>query len=344
MTRLDGFDYEDALDLIERGVAADSTFPREPIVCLQGADPARSARDPECELVSRHLSSAGFDAEYISPHDDAFSGRDLGSFMTGAAQFRDGIAGHYFSPGAIAGNLTSFGAHPNNFFCSEDQAICPEEENQTSIARWVRAGATGVHGATNEPMNNTFPNAATLLLYTFGYSLGESWFFNQQFLYWQNIYLGDPLTSPYADRPKVELPGPDDVYEGSPVTITATHPFGVRMIEVFVDGERVAATEGDEIRYEHGLSHGEEQELLVVAEAKSKNVTRPGWPVETLKNRSRPKGWATLTLRAESAPFTEEPESAGCGCQSISLPTSWTWTLFLPPLLMARRRATNMLP
>ena len=78
---------------------------------------------------------------------------------------------------------------------------CPASEAQTAIARYVRAGATGVHGAVNEPLNNVFPNAGALLLYTFGYSLGESWFYAQRFLYWQNLHLGDPLATPYGTRP-----------------------------------------------------------------------------------------------------------------------------------------------
>ena len=74
VTRLDGFNYEDALDLIERGVAADSSYPTEALLCMEGADSARAARDPECELVARHLALAGFNSSYLSPHDANLSG------------------------------------------------------------------------------------------------------------------------------------------------------------------------------------------------------------------------------------------------------------------------------
>jgi len=77
VTRLDGFDYDDALDLIDRGVAADGTYPTGTLLCMEGADSARAARDPECEYATRMLASAGFDAEYLSPHDSTLTGRTV---------------------------------------------------------------------------------------------------------------------------------------------------------------------------------------------------------------------------------------------------------------------------
>ena len=62
-----------------------------------------------------------------------------------------------------------------------------------------------MHGTVAEPLNSCFPNAGSLLLYVSEYNLGESFFFNQPFLYWQNLYLGDPLASPYATRPTVTI-------------------------------------------------------------------------------------------------------------------------------------------
>ena len=101
----------------------------------------------------------------------------------------------------------SYGAAVGNFFCNQDGTVCPGGEAQTSIARFIRAGASGAHGTVNEPLNNPFPNAGTMILYTFGYSMGESWLFNQRYLYWQNVYLGDPLATPYAKRPVVTIEG-----------------------------------------------------------------------------------------------------------------------------------------
>jgi len=163
VTRLDGFDHADARALIDRGVQADASFPDAPFVCMRGADPARGVRDAECEYATRMLDAAGFNTEWIPAFDAMLSRPNVISYWTGAANMRDAIDGVTFAPGAIADNLTSFGARPNNFFCDEAGTTCPENESQTSIGRFVRAGATGVQGTVAEPLNNVFPNC---LLYT----------------------------------------------------------------------------------------------------------------------------------------------------------------------------------
>lgn len=203
VTRLDGFDYPDARAVVDRGAASDGTFPSASFLCMHGADPARGARDPECALAIERLSSLGQAATWLPAFDSAVSGHEVVAYFTGAADLRDGIDGLTYVPGAITCNLTSYGAKPQNFFCDDSGASCPENEAQTAIARHIRAGATGAHGAVNEPYNNVFPNAGALLHYRLGYSLGESYFFNQRFLYWQNLIIGDPLATPYSERPIV---------------------------------------------------------------------------------------------------------------------------------------------
>ena len=99
--------------------------------------------------------------------------------------------------------------------------------------RFIRAGATGAHGTVNEPLNNVFPNAGVYLHYTFGYSLGESWLYNQRFLYWQNIYLGDPLASPYAERPEVTIAGgAGTLSAGKAIEVKASHAAGVARVDL----------------------------------------------------------------------------------------------------------------
>ncbi len=295
VTRLDGFDHDDATDLIDRGVAADGTFPGAEILCMEGADDARGARDPECELATRHLALAGWNATYLAPHDAALEGREVAAYFTGAADLTGAIAGNTYVPGAITCNLTSTGAVPGNFFCSGDGATCPESESQTSIARFVRAGATGAHGAVAEPLNSSFPAAGTLIYYAFGYNLGESYLLNQQFLYWQNIVLGDPLTTPHAERPVVDL-GESEVPQGEAVVITATHPDGVAEIRLYVDGVRVATGEGDRLEWSVDGEVGGVIALLGVAVAENVELDLPGWEVDEQLPRPDVQGWATGEL------------------------------------------------
>ncbi|MFH2007866.1 MAG: TIGR03790 family protein [bacterium] len=306
VTRLDGFDYQDALDLVDRAVLGDSSFPTAELLCMEGSDAPRAARDPECEFTARHLSMAGFTGTWLSPFDSALSGHEVAAYFTGTAGLRDAIAGNTYVPGAIACNLTSTGAAPTNFFCNGDGSVCPASESQTSIARFVRAGATGAHGTVAEPLNNTFPSAGTLLLYTFGYNLGESYFFNQQFLYWQNLYLGDPLTTPYADRPEVTFSASGVVPRLSTLTVQATHVDGVASVRLYLEGVLVADATGGQLDWvvEHDL--GAELDLLAVAVADNGVVDRSGWPVETHAPRPDVQGWqATVLTVVEELPIKD---------------------------------------
>jgi uncharacterized protein (TIGR03790 family) len=316
VTRLDGFDYGDAHDLIERGVAADGSFPQATLLCMEGADVARGARDPECEFTARHLALAGFNAEYLSPFDGSLAGRELGAYFTGAANLRGAIEGNTFAPGAMACNLTSTGAAPSNFFC--DGLDCPASESQTSIARFVRAGATGVHGAVAEPLNNSFPNAGALLLYTFGYNLAESYFFNQRYLYWQNLYLGDPLTTPYAARPVVWLEGPGGTNalsypSRSTLRLRAEHPNGIASVQVLVDGVPHLWSEGDGVDFGLEADPGDLLDLLLIATADNRRVEREGWPQPNPLPQPDVQGWIELRVAVGEA-LAPEPSAAAAGC------------------------------
>ena len=307
VTRLDGFDHDDARDLVDRAVAADGSFPTAEILCMRGSDEPRAARDPECEYVVRHLDMAGFTATWLTPFDGALAGHTVSAYWTGTAGLRDGIAGQTYVPGAIACNLTSTGAAPTNFFCSSDGATCPESESQTSIARFIRAGATAAHGAVAEPLNNSFPNAGTLLLYTFGYNLGESYFFNQRFLYWQNILLGDPLTTPYATRPEVTVVTDGTHPQDSPLVVEGTHADGVARVLLYVDEALVAWEDADTLSYVVSDVEGSELEILAVAIARNVGVTRAGWPNPDQNPQADVQGWTTTSITV-TAPV--EPDEA----------------------------------
>jgi hypothetical protein len=302
VSALDGFDYTDADALVDRGVAADGASPPAELLCMRGEDEARQARDPECELATRMLKNAGLSGAFVDPFDAMLAGHTVASFFTGSSDsVRTAIAGNTFAPGAIADNLTSYGAAISNFACSPDGMTCPASEAQTSIARFIRAGATGAEGTVNEPLNNCFPNAGTLLHYTFGYSLGESFLFNQRFLYWQNILLGDPLATPYGERPKVTIdggPGPHPI--DAPLVVHATHPAGVAKIALYAAGVKQGEAMGDTLSLDLKGKIGDAFDLLAVAFANNAKVTRAGWPTPDQQPRPDVQGWiaAQVTIAA----------------------------------------------
>ena len=332
VTRLDGFDDDDAHALIDRAVAGDGKYPSAELLCMAGADEARAARDPECEYATRHLALAGYTASYLAPHDPSLSGRTVAAYFTGAADLHGAIDGLTYVPGALVDNLTSLGAVPENFVCAN--GACPSAEQQTSIARLVRAGATGVHGAVAEPLNSCFPNAGALLLYTFGYGMGESVLFAERFLYWQNLLVGDPLAAPWATRPKVTLVAAD-----LQVSVSATHPDGVAGLALYADGVRVATSDGAPIAW---TAPSYDTHLLAVATAKNALALREGWPNPAQRPRPDVQGWATVTLNAPVPEPPAEPTpdvgadvapaaplAASGGCATSGRSASWLALLLL---------------
>ncbi|MEO0605369.1 MAG: hypothetical protein AAF211_28320, partial [Myxococcota bacterium] len=332
--RLDGFDYADARALVDRGVDADGTFPAGEWLCMEGADEARGARDPECEYVTRRLAEIGANAAWVSPFDGALEGREVVAYLTGAADLRGAIDGLDYAPGAFVDNLTSLGAVPRNFSCDETGETCPANEAQTSIARFVRAGATAVHGTVAEPLNNSFPDAGALLLYHEGYSLGESVLFAQEYLYWVNLVLGDPLTAPFATRPTVTV---GDLVEGEPLVVTAEHPDGVGSVRLYADGGLVEEAEGGSLAWVHGLPAATTVELRAVATAATVLVGRPSWDPSVTPptgwdqpdddgQRVRPEteGWQVVEATIGAA-----VEPAACGCRSTGASGLLGWILLL---------------
>ncbi|MCB9745419.1 MAG: TIGR03790 family protein [Alphaproteobacteria bacterium] len=312
--RLDGFSYADAGALIDRALAAEQATPQGEWLCMEGADQARGARDPECELATRRLAGLGMNATWLSPHDAALSGHGVVAYFTGAAGITGAIDGQTYAPGAIVDNLTSYGAVPNNFRCSEDGATCPASESQTSIARFVRAGATAVHGTVAEPLNNVFPNAAALLLYAAGYSLGEAALYSTWHLYWQNIWLGDPLTTPWRARPTLTLSATEVLPEGLALDIQASHPDGIAELRLYVDGVRVASAAGDQLSVDLDLREGDQAELLAVALSAPATLAPADWNVSEVEIDPAVQGWVTATLTiGEALPDADTDTDTGLG-------------------------------
>lgn len=339
VSRLDGFDYQDARDLVDRAIDAEASGAAGTLMCMEGADEARSARDPECEFVTRMLAAAGFDALWRTPHDALLAGQNLGAFFTGARDLQDAIDGNVFAPGALVDNLTSFGGAPANFFCDATGTQCPETENQTAMARWVRAGASGVHGMVAEPLNNSFPNASALLLYTLGYSMGESFLMSQRYVYWQDIYLGDPLLAPYAERPVVTVSAGVPVPAGQPMTVivTASHPRGIARLRLWVEGVLVEDAPADSIEYRVPLGPTSDSvSVQAIATAANAPATGLGWPEPAPLPRPDVQGWVTQRVdRLESPPPL--PQGGGCACEATQT-GFWPWPALALLLLWRWKR------
>jgi hypothetical protein len=291
VTALFGRSDDDAAGLLDASVASDGARNGgAEILMMDGADPARGALDGETPAVLASLLERGVPARRV-PFDANLTGLTLAGFTTGTAGIGTTIEGNTFAPGALVDNLTSFGAVAENF--------APEGESQVSIARWVAQGVTGVHGTTDEPLNNCFPSRRFLVDWADGATLAEALHGNLPFVYWQNLVLGDPMAAPYAVRPVVELePAPAAGPALWDVAATDAADRGPVSLRIYADGVEVAASAGEGTRL--CVAPAEPPvEWLVVAQAAATPVDP--W---------RPKGWTSVVLHIAPAEGCALPDAA----------------------------------
>lgn len=292
VTMLHGRSAADAARLIASATTAEALGgARGTFMFMDGADGARGVLDSTYDGVMRGLRALGFTDVVRVPFQGELEGQSLAAFFVGTAGLGRTIEGNRFAPGALVDNLTSFGAVAENFRPSGEQS-------QVSIARWVAQGVAGVHGTTDEPLNNCFPSRELVVSYAEGGTLGEAYFRAMPFVYWHNLVLGDPMAAPYAVRPRVRLEGlaDDDVVVGSRrVTATAEDPLGRTLdaLVLYVDGEERARSAGEP--FSVCLEAG--RHVLAVAQVADER---------TLETRHRPKGWAVAQR------LTVEPGPRGC--------------------------------
>ena len=305
VTRLDGRSRADVLRLIDRSIesegggAGDGTF-----VLMRAANTPRGVRDGELEGLHQALMEEGLQSILIDYDSEWSTEEPLAGFITGSQMLGQVIEGNRFVPGALVDNLTSFGAHPDNFYL--DRA-----EVQASVARWISQGVAGVHGATDEPLNFTFPSRGFLLDYVRGASLVEAYARHLPFLGWQNLVIGDPMTAPYMRRPTVT----HHVDESGISTLTIDDPLQRRTerLMVFIDGERVVNTRDDQVI----LCSPEERQALAIAQVAPALLSDGETPPLTEDGFASgwAKGWSVLTLppcgSEEPAEGGEEGRSVG---------------------------------
>jgi MYXO-CTERM domain-containing protein len=364
VTMLHGRSFADATRLIDSAVEAERLggAPGE-FVFMDGADPARAALDSTYDAAMTALLDRGFTLVSRGPFNADLTGHHLAAFFTGGATLGMTIEGNTYAPGSLVDNLTSYGAVPVNFERTG--------ESQVSIARWVALGVAGVHGTTDEPLNNVFPSRLLIVDYVDGSTLAEAFHRRLPYVYWHNLVLGDPMCAPYAPRPVVALTGAvagETIAGSRRVTAHATDSTtcGVARMRLFVDGIEAAAADGDTVEACVAVPAGDDIQLLAVAQ-----LADDGTP----QGQYRPKGWTELRVRGVAGPSDcpgadadadadssgeadaeadagadadAEPDAAdggtpddgeGCGCRTAGSGTaSGPGLLFVLALLLRRRR------
>ncbi len=181
---LAGRDIAAVKALIDRGVAADASFPDGRAYLLETADRQRSVRAAYFDRTRQELAGV-FPIEVLAT-DALVDRRDVLFYFTGLARVPK-LDTLRFLPGALADHLTSFGG----------QLL---DSSQMSSLDWLAAGATASYGTVVEPCNHPqkFPlPAVAMLFYASGATAIEAYW---KSVAWpgEGVFIGEPLARPFA--------------------------------------------------------------------------------------------------------------------------------------------------
>jgi uncharacterized protein (TIGR03790 family) len=181
---LAGTDFAQVKRLIDRGVAADYTFPTGTAYLLNTPDTTRSVRALNFAQTAKALNGV-FPIEVLRANEIS-NKKDVLFYFTGLVQVPQ-LETLQFQPGALADHLTSLGGMLT-------------DSSQMSALRWLEAGATASYGTVVEPCSHLqkFPNPGVAMFY---YAIGAS----AIEAYWKSVawpgegvFVGEPLAKPFA--------------------------------------------------------------------------------------------------------------------------------------------------
>jgi hypothetical protein len=225
-----GNTMEELIDMIDRSVAVDGTRPAGTFYFMRTTDQARSG--PRHNMFPAAVSAILFNGGQAMQIEAVLpEGRhDAMGIMTGWASPDIDGADMTILPGAFCDHLTSFAGKFDT-------------GSQTKLSRWIANGASGSHGAVEEPCNYAakFPQARMHVQYQRGASLGEAVFRTLAWVPFHTILYGDPLTRPFAHLPEVEVDdAPQDVVTGTflmkPDATTSKPGGSISGYDLYVDG------------------------------------------------------------------------------------------------------------
>lgn len=173
-----------AINLIDRGVAADGKNPDGTAYLVSTSDSNRNVRAKGYEKT-REMMRKLIPTEVVKANSLRRK-KDVMFYFTGLASV-PAIETNRYLPGAIADHLTSAGG-----------ALL--DGSQMSSLKWLEAGATGSYGAVTEPCNfqEKFPVPAVAMThYLQGETLIES-YWKSVAMPGQGIFIGEPLARPFS--------------------------------------------------------------------------------------------------------------------------------------------------
>lgn len=240
-----GNTVEQITSMIDRSVMADGTRPLSQMFYFENnlVEPCRNVR--ACTITNCQAQSCTTPTFYNAART-AITGRG------GMAQVQnDFLPDAMDCIGIMTGDdIVDFGARPNlmiqpGAFCDHLTSFAGafDVAAQTKMSEWIARGASGTAGTVEEPCNynGKFPTARFHVQYMQGMTLGESYLRSSQFLPFQGLLYGDPLTRPFDIIPVVNVPAaPTGTVSGTimltPSASTTRPGASIVGLDLLVDG------------------------------------------------------------------------------------------------------------
>jgi uncharacterized protein (TIGR03790 family) len=174
-----------AKQIIDQGVASDSTFPRQPVLLAKSSDQVRNLRYVGFDNVLFNTALTSNYTVVRTNMDSPIGLSNLFGFQSGLYQFT--ISPNTFIPGAMADSLTSYAG------------IIFGYNDQTTLLAFTDAGACGSYGCVTEPTAaaDKFPQPQNYFYQARGYSLAECYYQSLNMPY-EGLIVGEPLAAPCA--------------------------------------------------------------------------------------------------------------------------------------------------
>ena len=194
VTRLDGYDVNDAKALVDHSLAAKAS--KGPFFFDEAGNRNGSGYgDMQKTLAEADqvLAKKGFDATlettaaFVAPPQPVMGYASWGS--NDSAFSLDTYKKIHFLPGALCETFVSTSGRTFNHTTG----------GQSLIADLIANGVTGIKGYVSEPYTFALADPSILFdRYTSGRNLAESFYSASLVLKWKDLVIGDPLCSPYA--------------------------------------------------------------------------------------------------------------------------------------------------
>lgn len=226
-TVLSGYTVADTLKLI---AASGKHYPVKglagTVYFCKGQGP-RGVRNSQIPQVVKAVRAAGVRAEYRE-QPELRNQRQIMGYFTGKTRVH--LRSNSFMPGALVGNLTSFGGY------------LQDERGHTSVLSFVRHGAAGGYGTVVEPTNvsTRWPHLSLAAEYAEGATLADA-YLRRLMDPSLGVVVGDPLCAPFSVPPAVDVSFPaelDDAEEIPPVSLSVvegTEGSGLGRVELWLD-------------------------------------------------------------------------------------------------------------